>query len=356
MFGQDSLFHAPWFKRFKGGGGSQPAPADPAATAQAQAAANKEAVFESAKVNQYNTQGPYGSTAWTGEIGEPDRTQTTTLDPQSQSVLEGQRNVAGSLTDFAQQYTPRVAQGLSTPFNTADIGQAPQANEQERARIEQSLMDRLEPRFQRDEEALQTRLANQGINQGSRAYSDAYGDFGQLKNDARLATVAQAGNEYARDFGMQNQAYNQQVSDALLNRTQGINEISALLQGTPAIGSPQTPQAAQYQIAPADVTGANALYQQGLMNNYNQQQARGNSMMGGLFGLGAAGITAASDRRVKTNVRRIGTMDNGLPVYTFTYITGGPMLVGVMAQDVEFMRPEAVSEVEGVKHVNYGAL
>jgi hypothetical protein len=45
---------------------------------------------------------------------------------------------------------------------------------------------------------------------------------------------------------------------------------------------------------------------------------------------------------LKKKVRRIGTSPSGLPVYAFTYIWGGPEMVGVMAQDLLLVRPDAV--------------
>lgn len=49
-----------------------------------------------------------------------------------------------------------------------------------------------------------------------------------------------------------------------------------------------------------------------------------------------------SDRRLKTNVRRLGTSPAGIPIYAFRYIWGGPHFVGTMAQDLLLIRPDAV--------------
>lgn len=62
---------------------------------------------------------------------------------------------------------------------------------------------------------------------------------------------------------------------------------------------------------------------------------------------------AMSDRRTKENIRRVGITDGGLPVYTFNYIGDPQTQMGVMAQDVEKVDPEAVKEFNGIKHVNY---
>jgi len=75
--------------------------------------------------------------------------------------------------------------------------------------------------------------------------------------------------------------------------------------------------------------------------------------------LGAGGTLAGllgklSDRRAKTGIRRIGTASNGLPLYLYRYKDDDAFQVGVMAQDVERVRPEAVSEgADGYKRVRY---
>ena len=74
-------------------GGSSPPPAptppDPVKTAQAQSQANRAAIRESAKVNQINQITPFGRTSWSGTIGGPDRTQTTSLNPEINSIFFG---------------------------------------------------------------------------------------------------------------------------------------------------------------------------------------------------------------------------------------------------------------------------
>lgn len=62
-----------------------------------------------------------------------------------------------------------------------------------------------------------------------------------------------------------------------------------------------------------------------------------------------------SDRRLKQDVRRIGTADNGLPIYAFAYRNDPNRThIGFMADDVEKVHPEAVGEFMGAKIVDYG--
>ena len=105
-------------------------------------------------------------------------------------------------------------------------------------------------------------------------------------------------------------------------------------------------------------------------NNYAQQLAAllGNStttkqsgnVLGSLLqGAGAAaGAYAASDRRLKTNIRKTGQLDDGLGVYEFAYKWApDEMIEGVMADEVAELRPWALGPViEGFATVRYGAL
>jgi hypothetical protein len=60
-----------------------------------------------------------------------------------------------------------------------------------------------------------------------------------------------------------------------------------------------------------------------------------------------------SDRRLKKNIKQIGTRPDGLNVYEFDYIWGGGRQVGLMAQEVQAIYPGAVSESGGFLMVDY---
>jgi hypothetical protein len=80
------------------------------------------------------------------------------------------------------------------------------------------------------------------------------------------------------------------------------------------------------------------------------------SIGGGLAqGIGAAGGAASffSDKRLKTDIKKVGKTEGGLPIYTYKYKGDNRTQMGVMAQDVEKKTPKAVSEVGGFKAVDY---
>ena len=75
------------------------------------------------------------------------------------------------------------------------------------------------------------------------------------------------------------------------------------------------------------------------------------SIGGSLFGpLGMFG----SDRRIKKDIRVIGMIPNGLPVYAFKYVGADTTNIGLMADEVEAVHPEAVVVGPlGIKMVDY---
>ena len=83
----------------------------------------------------------------------------------------------------------------------------------------------------------------------------------------------------------------------------------------------------------------------------------GNILGGGGGGGGGMDIpmegSQFSDRRLKTNIHRISTRPDGLGVYEFEYIWGGGKHIGLMAQEVLGIYPDAVGSVGGYYTVEY---
>lgn len=296
--------------RFKSGGGSSPQAPDPGATAAAQSAANKEAVTESAKVNQIGQVTPYGTVKYTGEIGSPDRTMTTTLSDSGQKQLDQQNALALQLGDLAGNIAGKIPSdtlnfdnlpAYSSGIDLSALPKAPGTGDfsADELRAEEAAFNRawgrLNPQFEQEQTALQTQLANQGIGIGTDAYSRAMADFDRNKNDARIAAsydAINAGQALNQNlFNNSNTARTNALNEALQNASMGnaarlegiterqtlrnapMNELAAILQGQPALTSPNFGAPAQYQVAPADVQGAVA-------NNYAGQQAAYNAKVG----------------------------------------------------------------------------
>lgn len=114
---------------------------------------------------------------------------------------------------------------LANPFSFDELGARPEANDAMRKRIEDALYERmagrLNPRFAEEQNAMEARLANQGITTGSQAWGSEWDTFGRGKNDAYTTAMQEAimggGTEMERLLGAE-----------LATRNQGINEITAL--------------------------------------------------------------------------------------------------------------------------------
>jgi hypothetical protein len=80
---------------------------------------------------------------------------------------------------------------------------------------------------------------------------------------------------------------------------------------------------------------------------------------GGGGGGGGAGSVAGiakflSDRRLKRDIERVGELPNGLNVYTFRYLWDDQPFIGLMADEVQKVIPDAVSMVGDYLAVDYG--
>jgi len=182
-------------------------------------------------------------------------------------------------------------------------------------------------------------------------------DFNRARNDARLAVEAQAGNEMARTFGLETASRNQAINEMAQQRQIPLNELAAMLSGS-QVQAPSFVNTPQSQVAPADYMGTVYGSANMAQNAYNQQMASNTANRQGLYGLLGTGATAGalawSDRRLKTDIERIGEF-NGLPVYRYLYIWGVPG-VGVMADEAKALYPHAVVNIGGFDAVNYEAL
>jgi hypothetical protein len=290
----------------------------------------------------------------------------------------------------------------------------------------QILQARLQPQMAQQQEAQNAALANQGIVQGTKAYDNAMRTFNQGQNDlltnsqlagqnigqnlftqglqgAQFGNTAnqqtfsnaqnqmQANNALAQQnysnsqaqqqannaigqqqFGNQlinanlgNAAQQQQYNQALTNYNLPLNTLSALRSGA-QVQNPtfqNVPQ--QATTSGADLLGATTATGNYNLGTYNSQQAANSNLTGGLLGLGGTLGAAAliSDIRTKQNIKAIGMLSNGLPIYEYEYKpewkeeAGHGKFIGVMAQEVELVQPEAViTRPDGYKMVNYGAL
>jgi hypothetical protein len=110
--------------------------------------------------------------------------------------------------------------------------------------------------------------------------------------------------------------------------------------------------AAQISTAYSGIAAENARAISDIMAQYAAARA---NIVGSIAGAATTGAIAKSDRRVKKDIERIDKI-GPFPVYKFKYLWDEEEQIGFMAQDVEEIYPEAVIEINGIKHINYTTL
>lgn len=328
-------------------GKKAPKAPDPYATAAAQGGMNMDTAITQQLLNGGQQINPWGTvnTEVTGNntfvdsqgktITVPKFTQTTTLSPEQQAIFNQSQAAEGNLAGIANEQSAFLKDYLSKPFEFNNQDAEQWAFDLASPRIRQSQMQA--------EDTLRSTLANKGIREGSPAWI------------AEMSRMTNANTDQMNQLALTGRG--QAFSEAMATRNQPINEITALLAGSqvsnPAQMSGAMPQTG---VAGVDYTGlVNQKYQADLANYQSKMGG-----MGGLFGsvLGAAGQAGGfgalfSDRRLKTDIRRVGQTDAGTPIFVYRYLGEGPFHMGVMAQDV----PDAAFMTDsGFLAVDYGAV
>jgi hypothetical protein len=370
-----------------------------------------------AQLNRVNQNTPFGSSIWNGTgpgatqtvtlnpLAQQDLTNQLQQDVNLSNLGFGLTNQAGS--SLAQPLNTSGLPALSGgPGSTGqvqgslDYSHAPtvptdfnSAVNQAQNAVYNQATSRLDPQWSQAQEGLNAQLANQGVNPGSQAYQTAQDNFQRQKTDAynqanysavsagdalqnQLYNQALAGrqegvNEANTQGNFANAAQEQQYAQALQNaqfgnqaRAQGLTEDTTLrslplnelnaLRSQSQVQTPQFSQVPQTQVQPTNVSG-------NIWQAYNAQTANANNFMNGLFGIGgallstpAAGAAIFSDLRLKKNLKRIGTALSGIGIYEFEYLWSKARHIGLVAQDVLKVRPEAVKVQAGYLTVDYG--
>lgn len=279
------------------GSSSQPKAPDPNQVSSAQTASNVNTAVANAWLNSGNTVTPYGNTS-TSQIGSkkvdgtdvPIFNQTLTLSPEQQKLYE--QGVQGDtrLNDLGLSQIGRIQDAVSQPFSLDAFGPAPTADANARTQAYNSILARAAPQQQQDQNALEARLASQGVALGSEGYSNAMNNYNRGVNDFRLGADVQSGNEEAQQYGLSSTAYQQAISNALLQRQQPLQEYSQFTGASNNFQSPGMVANPGSMIQPTDTSSP-------VYANYNAQlqqqagnQATQNGLYGSLAGLGGSAL------------------------------------------------------------------
>lgn len=331
----------------KGGGGSQLAP-DYTGAAIAQGAANEKTLTQQTWANRPTLNTPWGQMSWGAQGGtDPSTGQPVTqwtgsmnLSGQQQEALDDQMALQAGRSDLASSFMDRVRNEYATPFsyagmtalagtpqaeklqggqgiqqglNTSNLPQMPGSMEAQQKEAYRRMQEFQAPERSFQEEALRTRLANQGLDPGSSAYATALrrqgdqfarqdqqnlqasfgegreqgqyqaglrgqgfgealqgGQFGNQAQQQAFAQAAQAGQQnWAQGLQgaeYQNRLRQQQIAEEAQRRGMSLNEMNALLSGQ-QVAMPNMPAFAQAGQAQAPnllgAATAQGQYQQG---------------------------------------------------------------------------------------------
>lgn len=279
-------------------------------------------------------------------------------------------NFNGPMGEAANNLQQQYAQSVASPFSFDQFGKMTDgsaARDQAITAAYGQASSRLDPMWSQREDQARTRLLNQGLDPSSEAYRNEMGTLGQQRNDAYTSAMNMAigqGQSAGDSVFNNNMASRQQsIAEALRQRGMPMQELQQM-QGF--LSMPGFNQDSTTYNAAADAAGAN---ERATMagNSFNERaQGRQDAMSADVFNnwmkmwgsvAGAAG--GMSDERTKMNIERSTEFEvlPGVPFASWEWKHNpGERHFGVIAQDLEKVAPQHVTERDGVKFVDYSFL
>lgn len=265
-----------------------------------------------------------------------------TYDPLTNTLTLGESDFTKAERLRQEALASQLSGSLSGDFSNS--GEAIQNATFERGKA------MIDPIISSQRKRLAQQLADQGIPMGSEQYNSEMNRFD---------------DSVARQYTDLTQASIQTGEQV---RQQRFNEIATLL-GRSQVQTGSSFQQYQPNFSGLDLFGAeqagiNRQFQQSMLSQQLRQQNR-NAQYQALGSLGSAAIEAggrraASDIRLKENIKQIGVSEKGLAIYQFEYKNkdlGEGIYEGVMAQDLLESNPEAViSDSSGILSVDYSKI
>jgi hypothetical protein len=261
--------------------------------AQATTAGNIQGAQAATAANRVNQTTPFGSLTYTqtgvDANGNPTWSANQSYTPE----------VANTLSQLSGQFGQNIAGGFNPQLPSYGIN----PNEA----YTDAIMRRLEPVQQRQQQQLETRLANQGIMRGSEAYNNAMTDFAQKQNDQLTSAVV---------GGMQTglQANQQAYNQALQNYNLPLTQLGSYRTATaPTYINPYT----QAAVAGPDLTGAYTSSIAAEIEKQKADAAQQAALTGGLFQLGGSVLsnptaTSSLGGIINKGIGAVGDVFSGL--------------------------------------------
>lgn len=318
-------------------GSNSPSVPDPTATIAASNANNQSNANFNNALTHGNTSTPLGSQTYTSHVdpttGAIVYDQTQALSSGQQGLLDaqtGQSNsinniingtgssgmqeasVSGLNVDGGNQSTTggsssggligQVADAYANPLDTSGLPKVYGADDLLGARqqVQDALYQRqaqyLDPQYSQLQGSLDSKLANQGITQGSEAYNNAYNLLGDQREkayaDARDSSIAGGTSELSTLANLSTQQRQQALAEALTQRNEPASELANLrAQTAPTI--PSFTNASNASTSNSDLAAAIANAFNGQQSQANAASASNNSVINGLFGLAGDYLTSS---------------------------------------------------------------
>jgi len=299
------------------------------------------------ELNRIETHTPFGSQTFSGDNRN---VSNLTFSPEIQRQFDLQSKITEGTLEQALERQGKFGDIPKVPSSVdfSKISQLPtdlsaQGRELEKATFTRG-SDLLNRQFDRNEERLRNRLANQGLPQGGEAFTDELGRFETTRNEAfqnlALDSVAAGRNEQSRLLNDTLRTRESQTGEQLTNinlgnqnRSREFNELQALL-GNQQTSTPGT--ADFFAPGQTDVLGAAGLQQQSDLFNRrlaSDEKSSKNSATSSLVGtLGGAII---SSKELKDEVGDVTILDklDKTPVKLWKYKGDKEVHIGPYAED-----------------------
>ena len=334
---------------------SMPQPANPAATAATQSQYNSQAAYDTARLNAVDQYTPFGSAVYTRDANGDPTAVTTQLNPTSSQTFNNQQQIGLTLSQLAQgrlagapagsfnsstdpglnqAYNPlnQSTSGLPTysasnlPYDPKTMNNIPAYIGNVQSAVYGLEKAPLDQRFGIQNQQTEQDIANRGLDPTGEAAKNLRAQAAMNQNtayqQAANSSVAQSYAAAQQELGMEqgvnqaafgqnlqdwqsgtqdfnnrfttgNQIWQNQINTTLTNRNQDINEVSAILQGSPSIGMPSVPNQVATNVQAPNYEGDVSQGYNAAMQGYNAQLANSSANWNGVLGLGAAGLKFA---------------------------------------------------------------
>lgn len=368
-----------------GGKSKTPPPPDYKALAKEQAILNEKALQQQTVANRPDQINALGSIKWTQDPTTGKWTQTETLDPRVQGLLDQSLGLQGKSMSQIEELMARGGFDGGPAMPTYDQA----SGDAYAQKFTEALLARVSPQQAFDRESMETKLRLKGLQPGTEAYDRAYQNLLRAQGDVTAQATLQgqlAGAQEARDIYTtqltgQQQGYNQALNNYLLpwqtaSANQGLaNNItmptfqnfatSGMAQAPDMMGAAQQGYAQQVQAANDKAAKKEGKGQMigtvvGGVGGFMVGGPAG-AMAGASLG-GAAGGAIASDATLKNTIVQLSDeecYEKMLQLVPVSWRWNGNNVhdSGVIAQEVEKLLPELIKKHEaGYLMVGYTQL